>query len=161
MANDKIRIFDCGSGRPFQNKTSVAVKIGFHFAVAVIYAVDDGFYSIRRVICDFHRAACRAERHNAFKPDLRLCVEFRRSRKAENIRVVECAVSVAVKIAVYVFNKRVLRKKVQSGNVVCAVSVAMNIVYKVCKIHCHRVERLDFAANVDIAQFNKRTERSA
>ena len=113
------------------------------------------------MIRNFHRAARRAERHNAFKPDLRLCVEFRRSRKAENIRVVKRAVSVAVKIAVYVFNKRVLRKKVQSRNVVCAVSVAVNIVYKVCKIHCHRVKRLNFSANVDIAQFDKRTECSA
>ena len=83
------------------------------------------------------------------------------SGKAENIRPVHYAVRIVIVITADVFDKGMRRKKVETRRTVHTGCVTVHVVYQIGKVHRHRVERLHFASDIDVAQFDKCTESPA
>ena len=54
-----------------------------------------------------------------------------------------------------------LNKKIDSSSIILADTVAVNIVYKVRKIHSHCIQRLNFVADINISKLNQSTKLTA
>ena len=113
------------------------------------------------MIGNLNVSAVAGQSHDAFDSNLLLRVERVGSSKAEGVSLVLNAVSVRVVVSVCVLDKGAAGKKVKAGCLVGANSVSVNVVDQVGKVHRHCVERLNFVADIDVAQFNQGAQRAA
>ena len=100
-------------------------------------------------------SSCSVESHHTFNSNLLLFIQSICSTHSKNITCIKSSVTVSVKVSIYIFNKRMLNKKIKASNFICANCISVDIVNKITKIHCHSVQRLNFISHINITQFYK------
>ena len=161
MTNYKIRILRIYRSCSLKNQVIIAVKISLNFTVAVVYAVYNCFYCICMVVIYFYITVYTCKSHCSIKTNLLFFIKLICSCKAENIRCIKFSIAVSVKVAVYIFYKWTLNKKVKTGYMICTNCISVYIVYQVCKVHCHCIKLLNFITDINITKFYKGSKLSA
>ena len=129
MADYKIRILRIYSCCCLKNKMIITVKICLNFALAVINTINYGFYCICMIVRNLYSSVCAGQSHNSFNANLFFFIKLICTGKAEDIRCIERSVSIAVKVTVYIFYKRMLNKEIKTCNFICTNGIAVNIIY--------------------------------
>ena len=161
MSDDKIGIFGILGRRRLEHQPVTAVKVGLHFAVAVVDAVHQLGNGVRRIVINADQPVVAGNADGAFQTDLLLGTEGIGSRHAEHVGGVFHTVAVPVIVAIGVFDKRVFCKEIKTGHVVLAHCRPVDVVHQVGKVERHRVERLEFSAHVLVTELHQGAQRTA
>ena len=161
MTDYKIRVINIFSSCCLKYEIWITVKVCFYFTIWIINAVDYIFNSISWMIC-YINIACRTRKsHCSFDSDLFLRIKFVCTCKTEDIRFIFYTIPIRVIVTNCIFNKWTFNKEIKTCNIVCTNCISMNIIYKVCKVHCHCIKWLDFVSYINITKFNQSTKWTA